>query len=56
MSYAMQSQKAVAFLPYIQTSEKETVKDVLLPRLSLLKALPEPTKNSKAIEVEYSEV
>jgi len=56
MSYAMQSQKAVAFLPYIQTNEKETVKDVLLPRLSLLKALPEPTDNSKDVEVEYSEV
>jgi len=54
MSYAMQSQKAVAFLPYIQTSATETVKDVLLPRLSLLKALPDPNKN-KIIEVDYTE-
>jgi len=53
MSYAMQSQKAVAFLPYIQTSTTETVKDVLLPRLSLLKALPDPN-NKKTIDVEYT--
>lgn len=42
MSYAMQSQKSVAFLPYIQTPDgKQTVKDIILPRLNLLKALPE---------------
>lgn len=40
MSYAMQSQKVVAFLPHIQSGEK-TVKDIILPRLNLLKALPE---------------
>lgn len=40
MSYAMQSQKVVAFLPHIQSGEK-TVKDIILPRLKLLKALPE---------------
>ena len=40
MSYAMQSQKVVAFLPHIQSGEK-TVKDIIIPRLSLLKALPE---------------
>jgi hypothetical protein len=44
MSYAMQSQKVVAFLPHIQTDENTTVKDVILPKLSLLKALPSDTK------------
>lgn len=42
MVYANQSSKAVAFLPYIQVSEKENVADLVIPRLSLLKALPEP--------------
>lgn len=44
MAYAMQSQKAVAFLPHIQTDTEHTVKDVVLPKLSLLKALPEDAK------------
>lgn len=55
MSYAMQSQKAVAFLPYIETGEGQTVKDMILPRLNLLKALPDKTDEDaieKAIRIE----
>jgi len=47
MSYAMQSQKAVAFLPYIQTPSGRVVKDEILPKLKLLKALPEEIPESE---------
>lgn len=60
MTYAMQSQKAVAFLPHIQTSEDATVKDVVLSRLQQLKALKalpeEPTTNIPKKEVIDAEV
>ena len=40
MAYAMQSDRILAFLPHIQVDEEHTVKDVILPELSNLKALP----------------
>lgn len=40
MAYAMQSTRIQAFLPYIQIDKTNTVKDVLLSNLSMLKALP----------------
>lgn len=49
MAYAMQSQKVVAFLPHIQTSREHTVKDVILPQIHLLEAMPE--KQEKVSEV-----
>ena len=49
MSYAMQSQKVVAFLPFIETTDGQTLKDMIIPRLNLIKALPEIT-NEEAIE------
>ena len=55
MSYAMQSQKAVAFLPYIETNEGQTIKDLIIPRLNLIKALPDKTDEDaieKAIRIE----
>jgi len=47
MAYAMQSQKTVAFLPWITSSDgQHTLKDTILSRLSELQdlpALPEPS-------------
>lgn len=49
MAYAMQSQKTVAFLPHIQTGETETLKDIILPRLSKFIALPETVTDAPAV-------
>lgn len=55
MAYAMQSQKAVAFLPHIAIGKEETVKDVLIPSLSTLKALPEERRGGRILEGEVVE-
>jgi len=55
MAYAMQSQKAVAFLPHISTGREATVKDVVLPRLHNLKALPESEQPGNVIDAEIIE-
>lgn len=34
MSYLLQSGKTIQFLPYIQVTEKKTLKDVILPKIS----------------------
>lgn len=54
MSYAMQSQKAVAFLAYVETDTGKTLKDIILPKINLLKALPENVDDNvieKAIRI-----
>ena len=38
-TYANQSEKVVAFLPYIKTSKNQTLKDIIVPRLDDLKNL-----------------
>ena len=60
MTYAMQSEKILAFLPYVAINEKETLKDVVIPHLEELKqfkALPIPVKpeKEKVIEAEYQD-
>jgi hypothetical protein len=57
MAYLMQSGKTTEFLPWIQVSEKKTVKDIVVPRLSELQqlaALPEISSNEerKVVDVE----
>jgi len=50
MAYLLQSGKTVEFLPYIQTGENQTLKDLVIPRLDEVKqlaALPEPRKTLK---------
>jgi len=37
MTYAMQSEKTIAFLPYIVVNKEETLKDIVIPRLDELK-------------------
>lgn len=56
MAYAMQSQKAIAFLPHIATGKDNTVKDVILPRLTNLRALPEVQRPGKIIKAEAEEI
>jgi len=50
--YANQSSPVVAFLPHIAVSEHDTVKDMVIPQISSLKALPDSVKRRDAIEVE----
>lgn len=53
MAYAMHSSKTVAFLPYIATGERKTLKDVILPRLKQFQALEErKDSQEKIIEME----
>jgi len=61
MTYAMQSQKILAFLPYVAMNELETLKDIVIPHLEEikhLKKLPGPNENKRAktVEVAYEEV
>ena len=49
--YANQSSPIVAFLPHIQTGNNETLKDIILPRLTNLKGLPYE-EEPEIIEVE----
>ena len=53
-AYAMQSSKVVAFLGYIQTGEKEQLKDRILPELKQYSALesPEQFSNDHMIDAE----
>jgi hypothetical protein len=54
MAYCFQSSKTTQFLPYIQVSDRETVKDIIVPRLSEIKqlaALPEMREKPKVIDV-----
>lgn len=51
MSYAMQSQKVVAFLPHIKADDDRTVKDILIPRISILKSLPEHLLEEPEVEI-----
>lgn len=57
-AYAMQSGKAVAFLPFIQSSNPEkTLKDYILPRLSeytALEAKIAQTENNKIVDAEFT--
>lgn len=60
MAYLLQSGKTTEFLPWIQVSEKKTVKDIVVPRLSELQqlaALPEISQEErKVVDVEKREV
>lgn len=62
MTYAMQSEKILAFLPYVAVNEEETLKDVVIPRLEeikQLKKLPKPAGNKReenVLEAEYRDV
>lgn len=59
MAYVLQSEKTVAFLPYISAARSEqdrrTLKDLILPRIEseqrLLQALPEKQRDDKIIDV-----
>lgn len=61
MTYAVQSEKTVAFLPYIVVNEEQTLKDVVIPHLEDMKqwkALPSVTDKAdkrKVIETELIE-
>lgn len=55
MAYCFQSGKVTEFLPHIQISKTETVKDIAVSRLSEIKqlaALPAPQNPDKVIDVE----
>lgn len=50
MAYAMQSERILAFLPHVEVTPDETVKDIVVPRLGdleTLKKLPPPVNPSK---------
>jgi len=57
MSYAMQSSRIVAFLPYLVNSREESLKDLLIPQIARsgqFEALPTPEEmeqSKKIIEV-----
>ncbi len=61
MSYASQSEKILDILPYVVVDDKNTVKDIIIPRLEEiknLKALPHQAKQDrepKTIDVEWKE-
>lgn len=62
MSYAMSSEKAVAFLPYIQTGPDQSVKDVVIPKICNAKQLPKPvevepkTEEPVIVDADFKEV
>jgi len=60
MAYLLQSGKTTEFLPYIQTGENQTLKDLVIPHLDEVKqlaALPEPKdENPKVIDMQQESV
>ena len=59
MAYVRQSQKTIAFLPYIKTTEETTLKDLIVPRLQRLQEIaalpespPEKQDETKIVDVE----
>ena len=52
MSYALQSEKILAFLPHVVVDTETTVQDIIIPRLGSIKKLKALPLDSKVINVE----